>query len=317
MHLLQSPLWAAFKSQFGWTNEQLVMPQNAVATQVLFRRLAPGLRVAYVPKGPALDWTDEPSVKESLQTLVKFARRWGVIFLKIEPDTTDQPTIGAYFKQLGFVSGRTVQPKATIVIDITPAEDDILAGMKSKTRYNIRLAARKGVTVRAGTLADLETFHRLSQITARRDGFGIHSLAYYQAALEQFPTENRALLLAEYNGEPLAGLITFAWDGAAYYLYGASSSTHRNKMPAYLLQWEAIKWAKSVGCHTYDLWGIPNAPLEILEAEFANRSDALWGVYRFKRGFGGKVVYSAGAFDYVYTPPLYTLFTKLLARRAG
>ena len=94
----------------------------------------------------------------------------------------------------------------------------------------------------------------------------------------------------------------------AYYFYGASSNEYRNLMATYLIQWAAIRWAKSQGCTRYDLWGIPDADLTTLEAEFQQRRDGLWGVYRFKRGFGGQVVQSIGAYDYVYSPLLYQLY---------
>jgi lipid II:glycine glycyltransferase (peptidoglycan interpeptide bridge formation enzyme) len=116
------------------------------------------------------------------------------------------------------------------------------------------------------------------------------------------------LLLAEYKQKLLAALMTFRHGNDAYYFYGASSSSHRNLMPAYLLQWEAIQWAKGYHCKSYDLWGIPDAPPSRLEAEFTQRTDGLWGVYRFKRGFGGQIIRSIGAFDYVYNPQLYKVY---------
>ncbi len=315
MHLLQSPYWSAFKSQFGWSKQTLHLPDSRPPTQILFRRLPLGFKVAYVPKGPAIDWNNPLAVNQSLTALKRFAKQRGTLFLKIEADADDTPSLRSLFQKAGFVPGKSVQPKATIIIDIEPSEEAILAAMKSKTRYNIRLAARKGVTVRQGSVEDLTIFDQLNQLTARRDGFAVHPLAYYQAAFQQFPSQNRVLLLAEFQGTPLAGLIVFTWEGRAYYLYGASGNEHRNKMPTYLLQWEAIKWAKTQGCRSYDLWGIPDAPVETLEAEFSQRQEGLWGVYRFKRGFGGQVVYSLPAYDYVYNRPLYALFSKLWKRQ--
>ena len=315
MHLLQSPYWTTFKSQFGWSSQTLQLPDSSQPAQILFKRLPLGFNVAYVPKGPAIDCNNSLAVNQSLTALKRFAKQRGTLFLKIEADAGDSPSLNSLFRQAEFVPGKSVQPQATVIIDIKPPEAAILAAMKSKTRYNIRLAARKGVTVRQGGLADLPIFAQLSQLTARRDGFAAHPLAYYQAALQQFPPQHRALLLAEFEGKALAGLIVFAWEDRAYYLYGASGNEHRNKMPAYLLQWEAIKWAKAQNCRSYDMWGIPNAPVKTLEAEFTQRQDGLWGVYRFKRGFGGKVVYSLPAYDYVYNRPLYALFTGLWKRQ--
>ena len=189
--------------------------------------------------------------------------------------------------------------------------------MYKRQRYNIRLAARKGVTVREGTVEDLPEFYHLMQITSQRDRFGIHSRSYYETAHRLFvPPKLARLFLATYEGKVLAGIMIFALGQRAWYMYGASSNEHRNLMPNYLLQWEAIRWAKDRGCMTYDLWGIPDEEEEVLESEFTKRSDGLWGVYRFKRGFGGQVVHYLGAYDYVYSPPLYWLYNKLIAQRA-
>jgi lipid II:glycine glycyltransferase (peptidoglycan interpeptide bridge formation enzyme) len=183
--------------------------------------------------------------------------------------------------------------------------------MKSKTRYNIRLAERKGVTVRPGGVADAAAFYALMEETGERDSFGVHSLAYFRRALELFlPVNQAALLLAEVDGELVAGLMVFALGQTAWYLYGASSNRHREKMPAYAVQWAAIRWAKARGCTCYDLWGIPDVEETELEADFASREDGLWGVYRFKRGFGGRVMRYAGLWEQSLNP-LYPVVVHL------
>jgi peptidoglycan pentaglycine glycine transferase (the first glycine) len=188
--------------------------------------------------------------------------------------------------------------------------------MKSKTRYNIRLAGRRGVTVREAGEQDLPAFHALMATTGERDEFGVHAPAYYELAYRLFVPGNWArLLLAEVGDEPVAALMVFALSTKAWYLYGASSDAHRERMPTYLLQWEAIRWARARGCTTYDLWGVPDAPEDRLEAEFAERQDGLWGVYRFKRGFGGEVVRSVAAWDRVLAPLRYRMYRWGLALR--
>jgi lipid II:glycine glycyltransferase (peptidoglycan interpeptide bridge formation enzyme) len=186
--------------------------------------------------------------------------------------------------------------------------------MKQKTRYNVRLARKKGVVVKSS--ADLESFYRLMLVTSQRDAFGVHDLEYYRKAYELFhPKGECVLLLAEYQGEPLAGIMVFTHGKRAWYFYGASSNQHRDRMPTYLLQWEAMRWAKSQGCSTYDLWGVPDFDLETLEADFTRRSDGLWGVYRFKRGFGGGLQRSRGSWDRVYKPSLYSLYRMWIGIR--
>jgi lipid II:glycine glycyltransferase (peptidoglycan interpeptide bridge formation enzyme) len=202
----------------------------------------------------------------------------------------------------------TIQPPRTILVDLRPSEEAILAAMKQKTRYNIRLAEKKGVTVRLGTAADLPAFYALMQVTGQRDSFGIHDLAYYRAAYELFAPEQAALIIAEYAGKPLAGVMAFTWGQTAAYLYGASSNEERQRMPTYAAQWEAMRWAKAKGCTTYDLWGIPDAPEAELEARFTEQTGDLWPVYRFKRGFGGEIRRTVGAADRVYNRLLHRLY---------
>jgi len=149
--------------------------------------------------------------------------------------------------------------------------------------------------------------------TSRRDSFAIHSQAYYEAALRLLvPAGLGRLFLAEYEGRLLAGLFAVALGDTACYLYGASADEGRELMPSYLLQWEAMAWARERGCRAYDLWGVPDEDEPALEAGFAQRGDGLWGVYRFKRGFGGRLVRTVGAWDLVYAPVRYGLYNTAL-----
>ena len=217
----------------------------------------------------------------------------------------------------GFQPGlNSIQPKQTLIIDLRGDEEDILARMKQKTRYNIRLAQKKGVRVIPSR--DIDTFYSLLKRTGDRDSFGVHLLEYYRKVYESFSTRNQSLLLmAEYEGSPLAGLMVFSRGKRAWYFYGASGDEYRDLMPTYLLQWEAMRWARQQGCEQYDLWGIPDAPQQELEDDFTRRSDGLWGVYRFKRGFGGEIRRSIGPWDRVYRPSIYRLYTWLMQTRAG
>lgn len=309
-HLLQCWAWGELKARFGWRVRRLAVER--AAAQVLFRSLPGGLgSIAYVPKGPLVDFGDEPAVRSLLATIEPQARRQRAVCLKIEPDLADDAAHTERLRALGFrPSPQPVQPRRTLLVDVDAEPDELLARMKSKTRYNVRLAGRKGVTVRPGDEADLPAFYRLMAHTAERDGFGIHTRAYYETAHRLFvPGGQGCLLLAEYEGQLLAGLVAFACGDTAIYMYGASSDEERNRMPTYLLQWEAIRWARARGCRTYDLWGVPDADEETLEAAFTERSDGLWGVYRFKRGFGGRLVRTTGAWDLVYAPLRYRLYT--------
>jgi peptidoglycan pentaglycine glycine transferase (the first glycine) len=307
-HLLQSLEWGELKSSFGWQTRHVI--QGGCGAQVLFRTLPLGLKLAYVPLGPIGDW-----LPDLLPSLDELCRAEGAFMLKLEPDHARDDDLAQSLHQVGVQpSKQTIQPPSTILINLHEDEQDILARMKQKTRYNIRLAGRKGVTVRPWT--DISSYAAMTQETAERDAFGAHNQAYFQKAYDLFhPSGMCELLVAEVEGEPVAALMVFAHGERAWYLYGASRSTHREKMPTYLLQWEAMRWAKAKGCQVYDLWGIPDRDEETLEAEFSKRSDGLWGVYRFKRGFGGKVTRTIGAWDRVYHPVLYWFYNLAIRLR--
>ena len=307
-HLLQTAAWGALKSDFGWQVVRIVV--SGCGAQILFRPLPLGFSLGYIPKGPVgIDWENLWSEVDAV------CRQRKAVFLKVEPDHWQDESNTSWGSQppLGFcLSPHEIQPPRTLVIDLQASEDQILGQMKQKTRYNIRLARRKGIVVRQ--TSDIRTFHALMEITSERETFGVHSLTYYQKAFESFePHGHCALFIAEFEEQPLAGLMVFTRGSRAWYFYGASSNEQRHLMPTYLLQWEAMLWAKAQGCREYDLWGVPDADLDTLEANFLEHEDGLWGVYRFKRGFGGSLKRAAQSWDRIYYPLLY----KLYLRRIG
>lgn len=311
-HLLQLGAWGELKKEFGWHPVRFIHADGSGA-QILFRRLPLGFTIAYLPK-PVFS-EDMAKVADSFWVEADaIARQNRAVFLKVEPDAWQEQfnrPSGLMFRE----SAHNIQPPRTVVIDIRGDENAILERMKQKCRYNIRLSQKKGVTVRAWD--DVRAFHEMMLVTGGRDQFGVHSQAYYQRAYELFhPLGMCDLLVAEYEGEPLASLMVFANGGRAWYVYGASNDRERNRMPAYLLQWEAIRWARAHGCVEYDLWGVPDENEDKLEAEFESRHDGLWGVYRFKRGFGGEVRRAAQALDRVYHPLLYWAYLKFIGSRS-
>jgi peptidoglycan pentaglycine glycine transferase (the first glycine) len=310
-HLLQTGEWGELKSAFGWQPVRIV--SGDLGVQILFRKLPLGLTIAYIPKPLARVLA---SIK-FLSEIDEQCRRLHAVFLKVEPDILEQADHDGFSVQtdLRFLpegsglnrSPHAIQPPRTITISLSGGEDEILVRMKQKCRYNIRLAEKKGIVVRPWD--DLEAFHGMMTITGGRDGFAVHALDYYRRAYELFhPAGMTELLVAEFEGRPLAGLMVFARGKRAWYLYGASTDEERNRMPAYLLQWQAMRWARDHGCQEYDLWGVPDLDERQLEAQFESRSDGLWGVYRFKRGFGGRVVRSVPSLDRVYMPWLYRAY---------
>ena len=307
VHILQTAAWGELKSSFGWTAVRIV--HDCAGAQILFRNLPLGYSIAYIPKGPVgQDWL---SLWPQVDAVCKSHR---AIVLKVEPDRWEGE-IGLEGSKLGFLlGGDPVQPRRTLVVNLDGSEDALLARMKQKTRYNIRLAEKKGVEV--NKTEDLEGFHELMRVTGQRDGFGVHSLSYYTRAYELFNRRGEVVLLkAEYQRQPLAALMAFAHNHRSWYFYGASNNLERSRMPTYLLQWEAMRWARAQSCVEYDLWGVPDENEEILEEQFERRSDGLWGVYRFKRGFGGRLCRTSPVWEKVYIPSLYRLYRWYVGRR--
>jgi peptidoglycan pentaglycine glycine transferase (the first glycine) len=309
-HLLQTGEWGELKSAFGWEAVRIV--SGNVGTQILFRKLPLGFTVGYIPK-LASHFQESAFSQDLWCEIDAVCKKNLAIFLKLEPDVWNDQKLDTGNLILR-TSPHNIQPPRTLIVDMKGSEAEILARMKQKTRYNIRLAEKKGVTVR--TWDDIESFHKMMLLTGVRDGFGVHSREYYQRAYELLhPKQMSELLLAEYEGKPLAALFVARNGNRAYYLYGASTDEERNRMPTYLLQWEAMKWAKLRGGEEYDLWGVPDEDEATLEANFETRHNGLWGVYRFKRGFGGQLKRAVQAMDLVYHPGLYWAYLRFVGNR--
>ncbi|MDR0375900.1 MAG: peptidoglycan bridge formation glycyltransferase FemA/FemB family protein [Treponema sp.] len=318
---LQSGFWGSFKARFGWNARGFLVDWGELGQtplMVIRRRLVPGCSFAYIPWGPELPENFPAGDDERNQALVDIAdnlhhllpQDTAFVRFDIPWFSTDAPP--AIHKPLRR-AGADVQPPDTALIDLTADENAILSGMKSKTRYNIKLAAKKGVVVKRVDEEGLPAFYSLLKTTAKRDGMAIHGVNYYETLFSHcenyldasgHPDNRRGdlelgLYLAEHEGDLLAGIVTLFRGKDAVYLYGASADCKRNLMAPYLLQWAAMSYAKSRGCAVYDLFGIP--PNE-------DPKHPMSGLYRFKTGFGGTVVHRPGSWDYAYKPLFRTLF---------
>lgn len=325
-HALQSWAWGEFKSRWGWEAMPMTMTvagnhwEPRAAALVLKRRVPHSpFSILYVPKGPALDYHDVELRRRVFRELEKLAHRARAIFLKIDPeivrgggveDTWVSPLGAAVMRDLisrsWIPSSEQIQFRNTVELPLEGTEEQLLAAMKQKTRYNIRLAERKGVVVRLGTPDDFSTIVEMYQATAARDGFTSRPSDYY---LDGWTTLYEAgmahPLVADVAGRPVAAVILVRFGDRVTYMYGASSNEAREAMPNYLLQWEAIRWAREQGARIYDFWGAPD---EFTEA------DRMWGVWRFKAGFNGQVVRFMGAWDYPVRPILYRIYTQTIPR---
>lgn len=327
-HILQLAAWAGQKRPYGWESARVALEddgQIVAGAQILFRRLPFRLgTMAYLPMGPLITQGDQ---REMLWGAIDaICRKHRAAFLKWEPGIPEDGDPPHNFAREGFrESPQTIQPPRTILIDISADDETILSRMNQGTRRKIRQSQKNGVRYYEGSRADVEKFTRMMQTTGSRNEFGVHEPSYYSLAYDLFVPQHAALILAEHTDpetedtpeqrDDLAGIMVYAAGKTAWYLYGASSSTKRNLMASYGVQWAAIQWAKARGCTLYDLWGIPDEDEATLEAQFETRDDGLWGVYGFKRGWGGRVVRSAGAWDKVYNPLVYAAFQAALRVR--
>lgn len=311
-HVLQSYEWGEFKSRHGWTPFRLLFVaggEPVAAASALLRRLPLGpWGVMYVPKGPALDYADRQLLATVLDSLENLGREQRAIFVKIDPDVmADRDDVRQALVNHGWrESSEQIQFRNTLLIDLRRSEDDLLMATKSKTRYNIRLAQRRGVEVHVGGIDDLPLFYDMYTATSLRDEFIIRPFSYYTDAWATFVERGLAqLFLAHYQGETLAGLMVFHFADKAWYMYGASTSRHRNMMPNHLLHWEAMRWSKARGYAFYDMWGAPDV---------LDETDPLWGVYRFKAGFGGEFTSHLGAYDFPVSRTLYRVYTAVMPK---
>jgi lipid II:glycine glycyltransferase (peptidoglycan interpeptide bridge formation enzyme) len=280
---------------------------------IIRRRLGPGISFAYAPWGPELppgfSAGERQAALEDLARALRGLLPGDTAFVRFDPPWY---TRGTEFpppleKPLSRAAA-DIQPPDSVIIDLDTGEEAILQGMKSKWRYNIRLAEKKGVSVRRAAAEELPVFYSLYRETARRDGIAIHSMDYYAALFDhsrEWDKPDRrgnadiGLYIAEHEGEALAAIITLFRGREAVYLYGASSDRRRNLMAPYALQWKAMKDAKAAGCLSYDLYGIP--PSE-------DPSHPMAGLYLFKTGFGGRIIHRPGSWDYTYRPLMMRLF---------
>jgi lipid II:glycine glycyltransferase (peptidoglycan interpeptide bridge formation enzyme) len=328
-HILQSREWGLVKARLGWAMLPHVWRSSSghvqAAAMVLQRTIRMGgfamrLRMLYVPRGPLLDWADAALSARVLDDLQVLARRRGAILVKIDPevpcgtgvpgapDETANPTGANLSEELGrcgwLFSNEQVQFRNTVLVDLSASEENLLSNMKQKTRYNINLAQRKGVSVRIGASDDFDLLYRMYAETSVRDGFVIRDRQYYMHVWQTFLQAGMLEpLIAEVAEQPVAGVMIFRFAGRAWYFYGMSRAAHREKMPNHLLQWEAMRRARAAGCRVYDLWGAP---------DIFNEGDSMWGVYRFKEGLGGKVLRTLGAWDFPAQPLLYRFYARIL-----
>jgi lipid II:glycine glycyltransferase (peptidoglycan interpeptide bridge formation enzyme) len=326
---LQAWAWGNLKGAFGWQPVRVAIAdadqpwQIRAAAQILLRRRY-GVAAAYAPRGPLL--SGDPAIDQALFAQIgQAARAARAIFVRMEPNCPSRaPHAGNLHSDLllrGYRPVDPIQPRSTILLALEAEPERLLAAMSKGHRADIKRAARMGVVVRMGQgEQDLTTFYQILEQTSRRNQFGIHTLSYYRAVLAQFG-ESAALWLAERDRQAEATAITLGWGSTALYLYSGSLASGLESGAQHAIQWATIQWARARGCQQYDFWGIPDAfgqaaeeadPSTRAQQEDLAKTDPLFGVYRFKKGFGGQVVRFLPGYDRVLIRPLYALWRRSL-----
>jgi len=311
-HILQTWEWGELKKRSGWQPIRMIVEDQGsiyAAISLLKRQLPAGAGcLFYAPRGPVLDINDSTAWDTLWQGCRDLAAKHKAIFCKIDPDVADDDILWQQrIKAGGFVATDNgegfegVQPRYVFRLDISPDQETLLANFHQKTRYNLRLAERKGVTVvPAVPQTELPVFYQLLQETAQRDNFLIRPFAYYQDFYELLVPQGLAqMFLVYYQDKAIAGSLAFKLGDKAWYIYGASANEYRNVMPNYLMQWRMIQWAKQHGCTMYDFRGVPGD---------VDEDHPLYGLVKFKRGFGGDYIKFIGEYDLIYRPVVYKMY---------
>ena len=324
----QSWAWGQLKARFGWQPYRLSAGDSISAAQLLIRPYR-GLSVAYVPRGP-ITAADGGIDGGLLDEVIRVARSRRAAFVRLEPDLAqDDPrsaTLDALLRAAGFrTAEKTIQPRSTVVLDLAPDLAGLLGGLSKGHRADLKRAEREGVTVRASTdHSETNTLHEMLGASSARKSFGYHSAVYYRVLLESFG-DAAQLLIAERGGEAIGAALVLAWAGQGVYLAAGSNAAGLEHRAAHALQWRAISWARERGARTWDQFGIADARgrLELAAQSGADRAspdmqrleaaaqrDPLDGVYRFKKGWGGRVVRFMPAYERVFIRPVHWLWSR-------
>ncbi|MCL2547335.1 MAG: peptidoglycan bridge formation glycyltransferase FemA/FemB family protein [Oscillospiraceae bacterium] len=300
-HFMQSRAWGKVKSDWQW--HAFVARNDAgkiIGSMALLIRKLPGLpyTLAYGCRGPVCDVCDTALTTALLNYAKQLARKHKAYLIKLDPDLPLDSPFAAIAESCGFKlpvqskNFESIQPRFVFRLPLTDKNaETVMAGFHHKWRYNIRLAERKEVTVTVDNTQTAE-FSRLMIETGERDGFGVRNEAYFKRMLDELGTHAR-LYMADIDGEYVAGSLAIGYGDKVWYLYGASDTAHRNYMPSYLLQWHMMQWALARDARLYDFRGVSGD---------LDENNPLYGLYRFKKGFGGDFTEFAGEFDCVLKP---------------
>ncbi len=318
----QSLEWGEVKQ--AWKNEVILSKDKngkiVGAISVLIRKMPIFGNFMYISRGPICDIYDENVLKDLIKGLNKLAKEYKAFALKWEPDIkSSDKEFRKIAENLGFKIkddakdfSEGIQPRYVFRLDLkNKTEDEVFAEFHQKTRYNIRLAIKKGVVIKEGTRADLKDFHKIMEVTGKRDNFMIRPLSYFEKMYDKLFPNHLKLMMAYYEDKPIAGIIDIIYGNKVWYLYGASSNKHRNLMPNYLLQWEMIKYSIEQKKDIYDFRGVVG---------IVDETHPQYGLYRFKKGFNAEFTEFIGELYINYKPITYKMYKiteKLYKKMAG
>jgi peptidoglycan pentaglycine glycine transferase (the first glycine) len=306
-HFMQTAYWAELKSAFGWQNlgQYIIEDGSVKAAFSILKKSKLGINILYIPRGPVCNYQDKELADFVLDQLRQIARREKAFFLRISPAIleTDSSKKELFLKNTFYFSKKQLQTKATTVIDLTRTEEELLASFHEKTRYNIRLAAKKGVTVTTlGTEAELKDFYKIMRQMSGRQDYTLQPYEYYFYIWQKLGDIARIYLAKNDQNKVIGGLVIFTFAGKAYYMYGGFDYVYRNLMGNYLVHWQVMRDAKAAGVKSYDLQGIP-----LIKDE----NHPMYGFYRFKKGFNGQELEFIGEYDHYINPLLYKLWNNI------
>lgn len=313
-HFLQSPEWAKLKSE--WKNEVVLSEDkdgNIKGAMSILIRKVPYINssIMYSPRGPICDIHDKETFQELVDGAKELAKKYNAFIFRVDPDIPDNDEefkkiaqeVGFKLKEDVKDFNEVIQPRYVFRLNVKDkTEEELLKSFHEKTRYNIRLAGRKGVTIRDGNREDLKDFYKIMQETGNRDNFLIRPLEYFEKMYDCMGKDYLRVIMADYNGKPISGAIAIYYGNKVWYLYGASSNENRNVMPNYLVQWEMIKWALEKKCDVYDFRGVSG---------HVDEHHPQYGIYKFKKGFNGDFVEFVGELYMVFKPLTNFAFNTL------
>lgn len=313
-HFLQSPEWAKVKD--NWKHEMIIVrnKENKITgTMSILLRKMPIINryMMYAPRGFVCDIDDKETLEKLTKEAKEIAKKYKAFIFRLDPDIpNDNKEFRDLAQSLGYKLKKNIktiddviQPKYVYRLNIEgKSEEELIKVFKEKTRYNIRLAGRKGVVVREGKEEDFSVFYEIMKETGKRDNFFIRDISYFKKLYDAMRPDHAKILIAEYENTPVAVAMPIYYGNKVWYLFGGSLNKHRKVMPTYLIQWEMMKWAIENNCDIYDFGGVSG---------YEDEQGSMYGVYRFKKGFNGEVVEFVDELYMVFNPFINTIWNMM------